>query len=231
MENNVIQFSEDQSKAKQTTFITNVYGWMTGALAITGFIAWYVSQNESVLMSVVPYFKMLLIGELLVVMGMSFLASRVSALMASILFAAYAILNGLTFGVIFSLFTGESIASTFFVTGGTFGAMSVYGYFTKKDLTTIGRILIMALIGLIIASVVNLIFYINSPAFYWITTYAGVLIFCGLTAYDTQKLKNIAGSINDEQTEQKASIFGALTLYLDFINLFLFLLRIFGRRR
>jgi len=231
MENNSLSFGEDQTIAKQNAFITNVYGLMTGALGITGVIAWYVSSNENVLLQLAPYFKMLLIGEFLVVMGLVWLLNRVSVNMARALFVLYSVMNGLTFGVIFSLFTGESIASTFFVTGGTFGVMSLYGYYTKTDLTKIGKILIMALIGIVIASLVNL--FLGSEMIYWITTYVGVLIFVGLIAYDTQKLKAMAINVTNsgDEVEHKASIMGALTLYLDFINLFLLLLRILGRRR
>jgi FtsH-binding integral membrane protein len=139
------------------------------------------------------------------------------------------LLNGATLSFIFLVYTAESIASTFVVTGLTFGAMSVYGFTTKKDLSGWGNILFMALIGLIIASVAN-IFFANS-ALYWITTYAGIIIFVGLTAYDTQKLKNISSQISDEQTATKLAIMGALSLYLDFINLFLFLLRLLGSRK
>ncbi|HYH05241.1 MAG TPA: Bax inhibitor-1/YccA family protein, partial [Bacillota bacterium] len=127
-------------------------------------------------------------------------------------------------------YTAASITSTFLVTAGTFGAMSIYGFVTKRDLTSIGNFLGMALIGLVIASFVNLFFH--NSTIYWITTYAGILIFVGLTAYDTQKIKNVqAENFEDEDQERKVSILGALTLYLDFINLFIYLLRILGRRR
>jgi FtsH-binding integral membrane protein len=131
---------------------------------------------------------------------------------------------------IFLVFTAESIASTFFITAGTFGAMSLYGYTTKQDLTRLGSLLFMALIGLLIASLVNM--FMRSTMLYWITTFAGVLIFTGLTAYDTQKIKNM-NIIGNEGTDEdrKEAIMGALTLYLDFINLFLYLLRIFGKRK
>jgi len=154
---------------------------------------------------------------------------RLSLGMVSFLFVFYSLLNGATLSFIFVLYTAESIASTFIVTGLTFGAMSVYGFTTKKDLSKWGSILFMALIGLIIASVVN-IFFADSTL-YWIITYAGILIFVGLIAYDTQKLKNIAYQVSDEQTAGKLAIRGALSLYLDFINLFLLLLRLLGNRR
>ncbi|MFP5213214.1 MAG: Bax inhibitor-1/YccA family protein, partial [Acidobacteriota bacterium] len=139
-------------------------------------------------------------------------------------------LNGVTFSAIFIAYTKSSIASTFFVTAGTFAAMSIYGYTTKKDLTSWGSFLFMGLVGILIASLVNLFF--QSPAIYWVVTYLGVVIFVGLTAYDTQNIKLMAQQgFGDEEMGRRASIIGALRLYLDFINLFLMLLRIFGDRR
>jgi FtsH-binding integral membrane protein len=150
---------------------------------------------------------------------------------AGILFAVYAILNGVTMSILFFVYTAESIATTFFVTAGMFGAMGLLGYFTKKDLSTMGRFLIMALIGLIIATIVN-IFWANSTL-YWITTYAGILIFAGLTAYDTQKIKNmlVAHGTEVNDSTMKLALLGSLDLYLDFINLFIYLLRIFGNKK
>ena len=229
MSNDIIGIGQRTAEEKQVSFMTNVYGLMTGALAITGVIAWYISRNEDLLKEIAGSYMILLLLELGVVFALSAAINRISVNGARILFVLYSAMNGLTFGVIFSLFTGESIASTFFVTGGTFGVMSLYGYFTKRDLTSIGRIAMMGLIGIIIASVVNI--FMHSPMIYWVTTYIGVLVFVGLIAYDTQKLKNLAGQVEGEEFEHKASIIGALTLYLDFINLFLMLLRIFGRRR
>jgi FtsH-binding integral membrane protein len=150
--------------------------------------------------------------------------------MAISVFLLYAILNGLTMSVIFLVYTSESIASTFYITAGTFAAMSLYGYYTKKDLTSIGNMAMMALIGIIIASIVNMFFH--NEMMYWIITYLGLAIFVGLTAYDTQKLKQIGSNgFEYEESMEKIAILGALTLYLDFINLFLFLLRIFGGRK
>ncbi|MFA6581475.1 MAG: Bax inhibitor-1/YccA family protein, partial [Paludibacter sp.] len=175
-------------------------------------------------------FMGLLISELVLVGILVGVIKKMSAMTATIIFVLYSILNGLTMSCIFFAFTTESIASVFFISAGTFAAMSAYGFFTKKDLTEMGNILIMALFGLIIASVVNM--FLKSEMLYWISSYAGVLIFVGLIAYDTQKLKklNIIGNEGSEE-DKKEAIIGALTLYLDFINLFLFLLRIFGRRR
>ncbi len=155
---------------------------------------------------------------------------NLSQSMAISVFLLYAILNGLTMSVIFLVYTSESIASTFYITAGTFAAMSLYGYYTKKDLTSIGNMAMMALIGIIIASIVNMFFH--NEMMYWIITYLGLAIFVGLTAYYTQKLKQIGSNgFEYEESMEKIAILGALTLYLDFINLFLFLLRIFGGRK
>ena len=172
----------------------------------------------------------MIIGELLLVGALSKMVNRVSATTAMAMFIGYSVMNGVTISFIFFVYTMGSIASTFFITAATFAAMSAIGYFTKKDLTSLGNILTMALIGLIIASIVNI--FLKSDMLYWIATYAGVLIFTGLTAYDTQKIKemNIIGNAGTDE-DKKEAIMGALTLYLDFINLFLFLLRIFGGRK
>ncbi|SPJ14671.1 conserved membrane hypothetical protein [Syntrophobacter sp. SbD2] len=146
------------------------------------------------------------------------------------MFFAYSFLNGLTLSTIFLIYTKASIANTFFVTAGTFAAMSLYGYTTKRDLTSIGSFLMMGLIGIIIASFVN--FFFRSPAIYWLITYAGIAVFVGLTAYDAQKIKEMAyAGFSGSEDERKGAVIGALRLYLDFINLFLLLLRIFGSRR
>ena len=170
------------------------------------------------------------IGELALVVYLTSAINRLSQTTAIAVFLLYSLLNGLTMSVIFLVYTTGSIASTFFVTAGTFAAMSIYGYTTKKDLSSIGNMAFMALIGVIIASVVN--WFLQSEMLYWIVTYLGVAVFIGLTAYDTQKLKEIGSrGFVDQENMEKMSILGALTLYLDFINLFLFLLRILGNRR
>jgi FtsH-binding integral membrane protein len=161
---------------------------------------------------------------------LSWATSRVSSLVASLLFAGYAVLNGLTLSIIFLIYTESSIAITFGVTACTFGIMTLFGYTTQRDLTKMGSLLIMGLIGVILASLVNLFF--QSSAIYWIVTYLGILVFVGLVAYDTQKLKRMSLVVGEEgQVMQKASIIGALMLYLDFINLFLLMLRLMGGRR
>jgi FtsH-binding integral membrane protein len=220
-------------EAEQASFISKVYGWMTLALAVSGLVASWTASTpamvEAIFGNSIVFFG-LIIGEVICVMYLVSVIGSISGRAATAMFLLYAVLNGLTLAVIFVVYTAESIALTFFITAGTFGVMSAYGYFTKTDLTTIGNLAMMALVGLIIASIVN--WFLQSEAFYWITTYAGILIFTGLTAYDTQKIKNL-NVIGNEGTDEdrKEAIMGALTLYLDFINLFLMLLRLFGRRK
>ncbi|HIF97710.1 MAG TPA: Bax inhibitor-1/YccA family protein [Myxococcales bacterium] len=223
----------DAVAAEQQRFMVRVYNWMTTGLGITGLVAYTVADTPSL---TAILFGNPLIPIVLVIaqIGLVFwLASRVmqmSAQKAMGIFVLYATLTGITFSAIFLMYTESSIASTFLVTAGTFAAMSFYGYTTKKDLTSWGSFLFMGLIGIIIASVVNM--FLQSEAMYWVVTYAGVLIFIGLTAYDTQKIKemNILGNEGTEE-DTKEAIRGALSLYLDFINLFLMLLRIMGNRR
>lgn len=218
-------------EAEQARFITKVYGWMSIGLALTGTVAYFVAGSPLLLQMIFGnklVFWGLVIGELLMVGYLAAAVTRMSAATATLVYLLYAVLNGLTLSAIFIMYTGASVMGTFLITAGTFAAMSIYGYFTKQDLTRAGNLLFMALIGLVIASVVN-IFFRNS-IMYWIITYAGILIFVGLTAYDTQKIKqmNIIGNEGTEE-DHKEAIMGALTLYLDFINLFLYLLRLFGR--
>ena len=222
-----------QVQLEERNFITKVYGWMSFALIITGLVA-MVTASSPLLLSIVLgnriVFFALIIAELLLVGYLSAAVRTMSVPAAIVTFILYSALNGLTLSVIFLVYTAGSIASTFFITAGTFGAMSIYGYFTKRDLTSMGNLCTMALIGIIIASVVNI--FLHSPAVYWTTTYLGIIIFVGLTAYDTQKIKNL-NIIGNEGTDEdkKEAIMGALTLYLDFINLFLMLLRVFGQKR
>jgi len=221
-----------QAEIDERTFISQVYLWMATALVVTAVIAALVANDIAFVVQIYSsgLIWVFFIGELALVVALGALINRLSAPVATMLFFGYAALNGVTLSIIFLAYTDASIASTFLVTAGTFGAMSVYGFFTKRDLTTIGNFLVMGLLGFVIASVVNL--FLRSEAIYWITTYAGILIFVGLTAYDTQKIKRMAsGGIAEGEVARKASILGALTLYLDFINLFLLLLRVMGRRR
>ncbi|NIF20752.1 MULTISPECIES: Bax inhibitor-1/YccA family protein [Pantoea] len=216
------------------TYMAQVYGWMTCGLLLTAFVAWFAARTpavmELVFASRMTFFG-LVIAQLAVVFVLSGMVQRLSGALATGLFMLYSALTGLTMASIFVVYTYSSIASTFFVTAGMFGAMSFYGYTTKRDLSRFGSLLFMALIGILLASLVN--FWLKSSALMWAITYIGVVVFVGLTAYDTQKLKNIGESINTNDKEQlrRYSILGALTLYLDFINLFLMLLRIFGSRR
>jgi len=231
--NYVPELSAEEIQAEQASFIAKVYGWMTAALIITGLVAVWCASNPAAIEFIFGsklVFGGLIIVEIVCVASLVAVIGRISSTTATLIFIGYSALNGLTLSGIFLIYTSESIANTFFITATTFGLMSAYGYFTKRDLTTIGNLAFMALLGLIIASVVNM--FLDSEMLYWITTYAGILIFVALIAYDTQKIKNL-NVIGNEGTEEdkKEAIMGALTLYLDFINLFLYLLRIFGRRK
>ncbi len=223
-----------QSGSRLQTYMAQVYGWMTCGLLLTAAVAWFAANTPAVMMFVfsskITFFG-LIIAQLALVFVLSGMVHKLSPGMATTLFMLYSALTGLTLSSIFIAYTYSSIASTFVVTGGMFGAMSFYGYTTKRDLSRFGSLLFMALIGIILASLVNL--WLKSTPLMWAITYIGVLVFVGLTAYDTQKLRNIGEQIdvNDSGTLRKYSIMGALTLYLDFINLFLMLLRILGNRR
>lgn len=210
-----------------------VFTWMSFALAITGLTAYLVAQSPDLMYAITSnkiLFWGLLIGEFGLIMLLNAGINKMSKLTATFLFILYSVVNGITMSFIFLAYTMSSIASVFFITAGTFGAMALLGYVTKKDLTSLRKILLMGLIGLIIATIVNL--FIHSTVLQMICSYAGVLIFTGLTAYDTQKIKNmLANADNNDETAQKYAVLGALTMYLDFINLFLYLLRIFGNRR
>lgn len=215
-------------------FIRSVYNWMTIGLALTGFMAYFVSQSPTLLQLIFGnklVFFGLIIGELGMVFYLSARIQKLSAAGATGLFTAYAALNGVTLSFIFIAFSGTSIASTFFICSAMFVACSIYGMVTKKDLTSFGGFLFMGLVGIIIASVINI--FLNSSGLNMIISYIGVFVFVGLTAYDTQKLKTMAMSQPegvDGEVVRKGAILGALSLYLDFINLFLMLLRILGNR-
>ncbi|MEO6601176.1 MAG: Bax inhibitor-1/YccA family protein [Polyangiaceae bacterium] len=214
-----------------SAFLRKVYAYMAGGLFATAVTATAVASSETVLNLIVGnkiVFYGLLLGELGMVIAFSALVNRISAGAAAALFLAYAVVNGLTMSVIFLAYTASSIGSTFFVTAGTFGAISAYGYATKRDLSGLGSFAMMGLFGLIIASIVNI--FLKSTMIYWLTTFIGVIVFTGLTAYDTQKLKRFAATSSPAE-QSKVAVQGALMLYLDFINLFLYLLRLLGRRR
>lgn len=220
-------------KSYQALYMTKVYNWMALALFVTGIVAYITATTPQMINYIVSsklLFYGLILGELGLVIYLTAAIRKMSQTTAIASFLIYSVLNGLTLSVIFLVYTTSSISTTFFVTAGTFAAMSFYGYTTKKDLTSIGNMAFMALIGIIIASIVN--FFLKSEMMYWIITYLGVAIFVGLTAYDTQKLKEIGSrGFSDQENMEKMSVLGALTLYLDFINLFLFLLRILGDRK
>lgn len=209
-----------------------VYVWMTLALCITGLTAYGVASSPNLLMTIYQNSILLwglIIGELALVMAVTAAINRLSLTTATMLFILYSALNGVTMSSIFLVYTMASIVKVFFISAGTFAAMAFVGYTTKRDLSKMGSLLFMALLGLIIATVVNL--FVKSSGLDLILSYAGVLIFVGLTAWDTQKIKQILAQQYDaSEGAQKIALLGALSLYLDFINLFLHLLRILGNR-
>lgn len=234
MENyqNEIGAQRVMDRSVAATLMRSVYYWMAGALAITGLTAMLVANNPTLLTFIFSNMGLvwgLLIAEIVLVMILSAAINRLSFSTATLLFILYSVLNGVTLSSIFVVYTQGSIASTFFITAGMFGGLALYGSVTKKDLSGMGRFLFMTLIGLIIASIVNI--FMHSGTLYWITTFVGVLVFAGLTAWDAQKIQQMALMAADvNESTQKMALLGSLTLYLDFINLFLYLLRIFGKR-
>lgn len=210
-----------------------VYVWMTLALVITGFTAFGIAENPGLVYTIVTnrlLFWGLIIGEFALVMAIYGAIGKLSATAATLLFVLYSIVNGATLSVIFLAYTMTSIASVFFITAGTFAVMAFIGYTTKTDLTSFGKMLMMGLIGIILATVVNI--FIGSSMLNMMVSYVGVVVFVGLTAYDSQKIKNLLYQVDNMSEEaQKLALLGSLTLYLDFINLFLMLLRIFGDNR
>ncbi len=234
---NEIEFQNQVIQSVNTAFRTlmgKVYLWMTLALAVTGLTSLYVASSPGLVQSIFASrgtFWLLVIAELALVFILSARIMKMSFSTAGIMFALYSVLNGVTMSFIFIAYTSTSIATAFFVTAGMFAAMSFIGFVTKKDLSSFGSFFTMALIGLIIASVVNI--FLNSSVMYWIITYVGVLLFVGLTAYDTQKIKQMLIEYGDEVNDstQKLALIGSLSLYLDFINLFLYILRLFGNNK
>jgi FtsH-binding integral membrane protein len=205
------------------------YRWMTLGLATTGVVALTVAHSPAALDLLLGnriLFYALLFGQLGLVVALSAVAARVSTAVAALMFFAYAALTGVTFSTLFLVYTASSIATTFFVTAGAFAGLSLFGLATKRDLSAMGRFAVFALIGVILASVVNM--FVQSTGLEWLITVAGVLLFAGLTAYDTQRLKEL---FRRGETSANLPLVGALTLYLDFINMFLFLLRMVGDRR
>jgi len=221
--------SVDQVIVRQNTLVRQVYAWMGTGLAITAFMA-LITLSSPLLINAIAgnrlVFFGLMIGELALVFTLSGAINRLSAPVATLLFVAYSALNGVTLSILALVYTADSIASTFVTTAGMFGAMSLYGYMTRRDLTSWGSFLFMGLIGVVIASIVNI--FLGSSQVSWIISAIGVIVFTGLTAYDTWKIKEMAAQGAEGR---KPAILGALTLYLDFINLFLMLLRFTGNRR
>lgn len=214
-------------------FLAKVFNWMAAGLGLTGITAFLTAYSglAHVLIGS-PLFYVLLFGELGLVFYLSARIEKIQAATATALFIGYSVLNGLTLSMIFLMYTSASIAGTFFITAGMFGAMAVYGLVTKRDLSGMGSFMMMGLFGVIIASIVNI--FLQSSSLYWTISLIGVIVFTGLTAWDVQKIKNMgeAGILDQgESAIRKGAIMGALALYLDFINLFLMLLRFFGGSR
>ena len=231
--NVVTRERELEMSAAFPVLMRKVYLWMSLALVITGFTAYYVATTPALIGAIITnqiLFWGLVIGELALVFGLSAAITKLSLTTATLMFVIYAVINGLTLSFIFLVYTASSITSVFFITAGTFAVMAFFGYFTKTDLSSLGKILMMALIGIIIATIVNI--FTKSEGLAMILNYLGVLVFVGLTAYDSQKIKQMLMMAPDTgEAAQKVALLGALSLYLDFINLFLYLLRIFGSRR
>ena len=235
-EQELTRFMREKDGALSLAFpalMRKVYVWMSLALIITGITAYGVASSPGLITAFYTN-QMLMWGVVIAVFALVFALSaainRLSLSVATLLFVVYSVLNGVMFSSIFLVYTMSSVANVFFITAGTFAAMAAYGYFTKSDLTTLGKYLFMALIGLVIATVVNI--FVGSSMLSLVISYAGVLIFVGLTAYDSQKIKQmLAQQVDADETAQKVALLGALTLYLDFINLFLYLLRLLGNRR
>lgn len=222
-----------QSQAAESSFISKVFLWMSLGLGVSALASFGLMTQPELLKLIFTnmfIFIGLIVAEIALVIWLSAAVGSMSVSTASTVFLIYSFLNGVTLTSIFLVYTGVSVLTTFAITAGTFFFFSVYGITTKKDLTSMGGLAMMGLIGVILASVVNI--FLKSPVLYWISTFVGIAVFMGLIAWDTQKLKNIhAAGFAGEGMEKKAVVLGALTLYLDFINLFIMLLRIFGKRR
>ncbi|MFY2564210.1 Bax inhibitor-1/YccA family protein [Corallococcus terminator] len=209
-------------------FMTRVHGWMFAGLLVTGVMALLTLSNEALLRTVIDWRLGFMIAQVGAVLALSFLAPRLSGPVAATMFLGYSALTGMTFAILFLVYTAGSIAQAFFLTAGVYGAMALYGTITKKDLSAWGTFLFMGLIGVVLASVVNI--FMRSDMMSFVVACASVLVFAGLTAYDTQKLREMHAN-SGYSSAATVSIVGALTLYLDFINLFLAILRLMGRRR
>ena len=220
-----------QVKVKNT-FLSRVYGWMTLALVISGVTAFLAATNETIIRLTIGNgfgFLILAVAELALVWWLTASFHKISSGAAFFAFILYSVLNGVTLSSIFLVYKIESIFMVFFISAGMFAAMAVYGTVTKSSLSSFGKFFAMALVGIIIASLVN--FLLRSPMLDWFLSIITVVIFTGLTAYDAQKMLAVSGNASDDEMFRKASVIGALDLYLDFINIFLAMLRLFGRRR
>ena len=227
---NAMQYGESRLAA-ESSLIKNVYLWMTGALVITGLVAYYVSHSYEALNIIFGnkiVFWGLFIAEFGLVIGLNAAINKISAFVATLMFILYSAINGALLSSIFMIYSIQSISTTFFITAGTFGVMALYGSVTKKDLSKIGSLCFMALIGVIIASIVNI--FLKNSMMDMIISGIGVLVFVGLTAWDSQKIKAMLNGAGEGEMAQKIAVCGALMLYLDFVNLFLYLLRFFGKR-
>ncbi len=233
MYNEHANLNQEQSKAieeAQVTYMSKVYSWMMAGLAVTGITAYFIYSSDFIYNLNGTIMLFLIIAQFGLVIGISKMINRISAFTAQMLFLLYSFLTGVTFSVLFMAYSASSLSNTFFITAGAFAGLSAFGFMTKKDLSAMGRFLYMALFGLIIALVVNM--FVGSSTFDFLISAVGVVLFSGLTAYDTQKIKEMY--LLQEQGEEmvaKGAILGALTLYLDFVNLFLFLLRFLGGSR
>ena len=220
-----------QVKVKNT-FLSRVYGWMTLALVISGVTAFLAATNETIIRLTIGNgfgFLILAVAELALVWWLTASIHKISSGAAFFAFILYSVLNGVTLSSIFLVYKIESIFMVFFISAGMFAAMAVYGTVTKSSLSSFGKFFAMALVGIIIASLVN--FLLRSPMLDWFLSIITVVLFAGLTAYDAQKMLAVSNNASDDEVFKKASVIGALELYLDFINIFLAMLRLFGRRR
>lgn len=221
-----MQLTATRTENLVRTFMARTYSWMAAGLALTAGVAYITAQNEALTQQVVALRMPLILAQLALVFVLSLAAQRLSSAVAGILFIAYAALTGLTFSSLLHVYDGSAVTAAFLTTAGTFGAMSVAGFVIKRDLSAMGRFFLFAVIGLLIAMIVNL--FVVSSALTLGISIVGVLLFAGLTAYDTQMLRNLALSGVSGEMAERAAINGALALYLDFINMFLFILRLFG---
>ena len=223
----------EQLEEAQREFLRRVFGWMAAGLMLTGITAMLTISTPEMLEFIFGgrfVYLGLILAQLGLVVWLSARVGAMSAVTATLVFLAYSLLTGVTLSAVFLIYTSSSLASTFFVAAGMFAVMFAYGSMTRRDLTGMGSFMAMGLIGIIIASVVNM--FMHSEMIYWITTYIGILVFVGLTAYDAQQIRAMSVVVLEGgEAEQKGAIIGALRLYLDFINLFLLLLRLLGRRR